>query len=63
MSIRIWQILTSHRLFVFFSLICVDRSHFCFDTSELMGFIHSCTTTWTSASSLFPVCHYWPNWL
>jgi len=23
-----------------------------------MGFMHSCTTSWTSASSLFPVCYY-----
>jgi len=29
---------------------------------QTMGFMHSCTTSWTSASSLFPVCHYWPNW-
>jgi len=28
-----------------------------------MGFMPSCTTSWTSASSLFPVCHYWSNWL
>jgi len=28
-----------------------------------MGYMHSFTTSWTSASSLFPVCHYWPNWL
>jgi len=28
-----------------------------------MGFMPSCTTSWTSASFLFPVCHYWPNWL
>jgi len=27
-----------------------------------MGFMPSCTTSWTSASFLFPVCHYWPNW-
>jgi len=26
---------------------------------EAMGFMQSCTTSWTSASSLFPVCHYW----
>jgi len=30
-------------------------------TSVSMGFMHSCTTSWTSASSLFPVCHYWTN--
>jgi len=23
--------------------------------------MHSCDTSWTSASSLFPVCHYWTN--
>jgi len=23
----------------------------------------SCTTSWTSASSLFPVFDYWTNWL
>jgi len=28
-----------------------------------IGFMPSCTTSWTSASSLFPVWHYWPNWL
>jgi len=28
-----------------------------------IGFMPSCTTSWTSASPLFPVCHYWPNWL
>jgi len=28
-----------------------------------MGFMPSCTTSWTSASSLFPVCHYWSNWI
>jgi len=33
------------------------RSH-CRGSIDLM---HSCTTSWTSASSLFPVCHYWPN--
>jgi len=26
-----------------------------------IGFMHSCTTSWTSASSLFPVFHYWTN--
>jgi len=30
-------------------------------TVKPMGFMHSCTTSWTSASSLFPACHYWPN--
>jgi len=29
----------------------------------IIGFMPSCTTSWTSASSLFPVCHYWTNWL
>jgi len=28
-----------------------------------IGFMHSCTTSWNSTSSLFPVCHYWSNWL
>jgi len=28
-----------------------------------VGFMPSCPTSWTSASSLFPVCHYWSNWL
>jgi len=28
---------------------------------KLIGFMHGCTTSWTSASSLFPVCHHWPN--
>jgi len=28
-----------------------------------IGFMPSSTTSWTSASSLFPVCHYWTNWL
>jgi len=32
-------------------------------TGTRIGFMPSCTTSWTSASSLFPVCHYWPNWL
>jgi len=26
-----------------------------------IGFMHSCTTSWISASSLFPICHYWTN--
>jgi len=26
-----------------------------------MGSMHSCTTSWTSASFLFPLCHYWTN--
>jgi len=28
-----------------------------------IGFMHSCTSSRTSASSWFPVCHYWTNWL
>jgi len=32
-----------------------------YDIFKTIGFMHSCTTSWTSASSLFPVCHYWPN--
>jgi len=28
-----------------------------------IGVIQSSTTSWTSASSLFHVCHYWTNWL
>jgi len=28
-----------------------------------MGSMHSCTTSWTSDSSLFPVCRHWTIWL
>lgn len=31
---------TSHMLLVFFSLIFVDRSNFCLDTSKLISFPH-----------------------
>jgi len=31
--------------------------------NERIGFMHSFTTSWISASSLVPVCHYWTHWL
>jgi len=30
---------------------------------QAIGFMHGFTTSWISASSLFPVCHYWTHWL
>jgi len=50
------MILYSNHIFIF----CIIFSDL---IDQLIGFMPSCTTSWTSASSLFPVWHYWPNWL